>query len=58
MYRNADIGLINKLKSLRLRWHVARMGDGRRAHKILLGKPEVMCPYGRPTIRWRIILGI
>ena len=28
------------------------MGDGRRAHKILLGKPERTRPRGRPKIRW------
>ena len=52
LYRNADI--IKTLKSRRLRWagHVARMGDGRRAHKILLGKPEGTRPRGRPKIRW------
>ena len=45
---NADI--IKPLKSYRLRWagHVARMGDGRRARKILLGKPEGTRPRGRP----------
>ena len=29
------------------------MGDRRRAHKLLLGKPEGKCPCGRPTIRWK-----
>ena len=45
LYGNADI--IRTLKSRGLRWagHVARMGDGRRTQKILLGKPE-------PKIRW------
>ena len=40
LYVNA--GIIRTLKSRRLRWagHVARMGDGRKAHKLLLGKPE------------------
>mgnify|MGYP000716409037 CR=1 FL=1 len=28
------------------------MGDERRAHKLLLGKPEVKCPHGRPKIKW------
>ena len=36
LYENADI--IRTLKSRRFRWavYVARMGDGRRAHKLLL----------------------
>ena len=28
------------------------MRDGRRAYKLLLGKPEGKCPLGRPEIRW------
>ena len=28
------------------------MGDGRRAHKLLLGKLEEKHPLGRPKIRW------
>ena len=32
--------------------HVARMGYGRRAHKLLLGKPEGKRSRGRPKIRW------
>ena len=41
-------------KSHRLQWagHVTQMGDGRRAHKILLGKPEGMHPRDRPEFRW------
>ena len=44
-----------KLKSRRLQWagHVAQMGDGRRAHNLLLlGKPEGKRPSGRPKTRW------
>ena len=46
--------IIRRLKSSRIRWagHVARMGDERRVHKILLGKPEGMRPRGRLKIRW------
>ena len=29
------------------------MGDERRAHKLLLGKPEEKIPLGRPKIRWQ-----
>ena len=28
------------------------MGDGRRAYKLLLEKPEGKRPRGRPKIRW------
>ena len=32
--------------------HVVQIGDGRRAHNILLGKSEGNYPCGRPKIRW------
>ena len=52
LYGNADV--IRMLKSCGLWWagHVTWIGDGRRAHKFLLGKPEEKCPRGRPKIRW------
>ena len=42
------------IKSRRLRWagHVARMEEGRRAFKILIGKPTGKIPLGRPLRRW------
>ena len=48
LYENMDI--IRMFKALRLRWtkHVARMGDERRAHKLLLRKPERKRPFSRP----------
>ena len=52
LYGNADI--IIKIKSLGLRWvgHVAWMKDGRRACKLLLGKPEGQRPCCRPKNGW------
>jgi hypothetical protein len=37
-----------------MRWagHVARMGEGRGVHRILVGKPERRKPLGRPRRRW------
>ena len=32
--------------------HVARMGEERGAHRVLLGKPEGKRPLGRPRRRW------
>jgi len=32
--------------------HVARMGEGRGVHRILVGKPEGKRPLGRPRRRW------
>ena len=37
-----------------MRWagHVARMGQRRGVYRILVGKPEVKRPLGRPRHRW------
>ena len=37
-----------------MRWaeHVARVGDDRGAHRVLVGKPEGKRPLGRPRRRW------
>ena len=42
------------VKSRRIRWvgHVARMGEGRGVHRILVGKTEGKRPLGRPRRRW------
>jgi hypothetical protein len=46
--------IIRVIKSRRLRWagHVARMGEGRGAYRILVGRPEGRRPLGRPRRRW------
>ena len=31
---------------------MARMGEGRGVHRVLIGKPEVKRPWGRPRHRW------
>jgi hypothetical protein len=37
-----------------MRWagHVARIGEGRVAYMILVGRPEGRRPLGRPRLRW------
>jgi hypothetical protein len=44
-------------KSRRMRWagHVARMGEGRGAYRILMGRPEGRRQLGRPRHRKKII---
>jgi len=32
--------------------HVARVGDRRVAHRVLLGRPDGKGPLGRPRHRW------
>jgi hypothetical protein len=46
--------LVQMVKSRRRRWawHVARMGEGRGAYRILVGRPEGRGPLGRPRRRW------
>jgi hypothetical protein len=46
--------IIRVIKSRRMRWagHVARMGEGRGAYRILMGIPEGRRPLGRPRRRW------
>jgi hypothetical protein len=35
-----------------MRWHVAGMGKGRGAYRILVGRPEGRPPLGRHRRRW------
>ena len=41
-----------KSRRMRWAWHVARMGEGRGVHRLLVGKPEGKRPLGRPRHRW------
>ena len=46
--------IVRVVKSRRVRWagQVARMGKGRGVHRVLVGKPDVKRPLGRPRRRW------
>ena len=46
--------IVRVVKSRRMRWagHVARMGEDRRVHRVLVGKLEGKRPLGRPRRRW------
>ena len=37
---------------MRWAWHVARMGEDRDVHRVLVGKPEGKRSLGRPRRRW------
>jgi hypothetical protein len=52
LYSLPDI--IRKNKSRRMRWagHVARMGEGRKVYRVLVGKPKGKSPLERPRRRW------
>jgi hypothetical protein len=43
---------LEKTARMRSAEHVARMREMRNAYGILVGKPEVKRPLGRPTLRW------
>jgi hypothetical protein len=46
--------IVRVVKSRRMRWagHVARMGEDRVVHRVLVGKPERKRPMGRPRRKW------
>ena len=46
--------IVRVVKSRKMRWarHVARMGEGRGVHRVLVGKPEGKRLLGRPRCRW------
>ena len=46
--------IVRVVKSRRMRWagHVARMGEERGVHRVLVGKGEGKRPLGRPRRRW------
>jgi hypothetical protein len=45
---------LNIVRVIKSRWagHVARMGTGRGAYRVLVGRPEGKRPLGRPRRRW------
>jgi len=47
--------IIPVVKARRIRWteRAARMGDTRGAQHILMGRPDVKIPLGRPRRRWQ-----
>jgi hypothetical protein len=46
--------IVRVIKSRRMRWagHVARMGEGKGAYRVLVRRPEGKRPLGRPRRRW------
>ena len=46
--------IVRVVKSRRMGWagHVARMGEDRGVHRVLVGKPDGKRPLGRPRCRW------
>ena len=52
LYSSPNIVRVIKSRRMRLAGHVARMGEERRAYRVLVGKPEGKRPLGRSRPRW------
>ena len=52
LYSSPNNVRVIKSRRMRRAGHVARMEEGRGVHKVLVGKPEVKRPLGRPRRRW------
>jgi hypothetical protein len=52
LYSLSNIVRVVKSRRMRWEWRVARMGEGRDVHRVLVGKPEGKRPLGRPRRRW------
>jgi hypothetical protein len=46
--------IVQVVKSRQMRWagHVARMGEDRGVHRVVVGRPKGKRPLGRPKHRW------
>jgi hypothetical protein len=52
LYSSSNIIRVIKSRRMRLAGHVARMGEGRGAYRILVGRPEGRRPLGRLRRIW------
>jgi hypothetical protein len=54
LVQNCSPNIIRVIKSIIMGWagNVARVGDGRGAYRMLMGRPEGKRPIGRPKRRW------
>jgi hypothetical protein len=50
----SSLNIVRVIKSRGMRWagHAARMGEGRGAYRVLVGRPKGKRPLGRPRHRW------
>jgi hypothetical protein len=51
LYSSLNIVMVVKSRSMRWAGHVARMREGRGVYRVLVGRPEVKRPLGRPSRR-------
>jgi len=57
LYALPNIIRVTKLRRMRWEGHVARMGEMRNAHNILVGKPKGKRPLGKHRRRWEDNIG-
>jgi hypothetical protein len=53
LYSSPNIVRVIKSRSMRWVGHVARIGEGRGVYRVLVGRPEMKRPLGRPKRRWK-----
>jgi hypothetical protein len=51
LYSSPNTVRVTKLRKMNWVGHVASIGDGRGVYGILVGRPEVKRPFGRPRSR-------
>jgi len=56
LYSSPNIVRVIKSRSMRWAGHVARVGERKGVHRVLMGKPEGKRALGSPSVDWRIIL--
>jgi hypothetical protein len=52
LFSSTNIIWVIKSRRMRLAGHMARMGERRGAHSVLVARPEGRRPLGRPKRRW------
>ena len=52
MYSLPNIVRVVKSRRMRCAGYVARMGEGRGVHRVVVGNPEGKRPFWRPRRRW------
>jgi hypothetical protein len=56
LYSSPSIITMNKSRKMRWAGYVGRIGEKRKAYRLLVGSPEGRRPLVRPRLRWGIIL--
>jgi hypothetical protein len=52
LYSSRSVIIVIKSRKMRWEEHVARIGEKRNTYRVLVVKPDVKRPLGRPRHRW------